>query len=339
MAENEKATGEKPAGTGKPQEQRTQTWLELMKVVAMPLVALVVGFVFNFSLNQRQQRDADNRMYIDMMGRREDSESALRKDMFKSILDTFMRQDQNTKITPGEQLGREVLSVELLAYNFHESMDIAPLFQHVRQRIPDNKLQENLRSRLERVAVEVCERQISALSEGTAVARADADFAELQNDRVPHLFWNKYAVAAKDAKAASRVCLSMSRADGIKYYRQFLLEVIGYDKRAREILVRLVATRPVSVSECENAGLDLAGYREFDINFSVGSFDFPMIDNTRLSSDERCAVAVTDLTDYSTKLALLYFPGTRASFKDKRFFDDMLKEMRRKMVSSDTDKP
>ena len=338
MAENEKPAGEKSPGTGKPQEQRSQTWLELMKVVAMPLVALVVGFLFNFSLNQRQQRDADNRMYIDMMGRREDSESALRKDMFKYILDTFMRQDQNIKITPEQQLQREVMSIELLAYNFHESLNITPLFQYVRQRIPDGKQNENFKSQLERVAVEVCERQISALSEGTAVARADADLAELQNDSVPHLFWNMYVVAGKDAKAASRVCLSMSGADGIRHYRQFLLEVIGYDKRAREILVRLVATRWVSASECQNAGLDLAGYREFDNNFSVGLFDFPMIDNTRLSSDERCAVAVTHLTDYSTKLALLYFPATRASLRDKRFFDDMLKEMRRNVVSSDTDK-
>ena len=209
MAENEKPAGEKSPGTGKPQEQRSQTWLELMKVVAIHWWRWW-WILFNFlRLINRQQREfEDNRMYIDMMGRREDSESALRKDMFKYILDTFMRQDQNIKITPEQQLQREVMSIELLAYNFHESLNITPLFQYVRQRIPDGKQNENFKSQLERVAVEVCERQISALS--GKPRRWPGPMPTLPNSRetdsVPHLFWNmSMRWRTSETKAASPV--------------------------------------------------------------------------------------------------------------------------------------
>src|SRR5215813_10454710 len=98
-------------------------WFELWKTVAMPLATLIFGFFFNMSLNTRQTRDNNVRLYADMMGRREEADSSLRKDMFKSILETFMKKDQR------QGLETDVLNIELLAYNFHESLDLGPLFK------------------------------------------------------------------------------------------------------------------------------------------------------------------------------------------------------------------
>ena len=70
-----------------------------------------------------------------MMGRREESDSNLRKDMFNSILNTFMSRD--VKLAPEQQIRQEILSLELLAHNFHESLDIGPLFKDVERRIPE----------------------------------------------------------------------------------------------------------------------------------------------------------------------------------------------------------
>ena len=58
-----------------------------------------------------QTRDTNARLYSELTSRREESESALRKDMFKSIIDSFLRSGQATP----EQ---EVLNLELLVYNF-----------------------------------------------------------------------------------------------------------------------------------------------------------------------------------------------------------------------------
>src|SRR3981081_831101 len=118
-----------------PQAVNAVAWLDVLKAIAIPLVTLFLGFMFNSSLNSRQTHDTNIRLYTEMMGRREQADSDLRKDMFKSILDTFMRKDPQLKLE--EQVRQEVLNLELLAYNFHESLDLAPLFKHVRSRIPE----------------------------------------------------------------------------------------------------------------------------------------------------------------------------------------------------------
>ncbi len=104
-------------------------WIELVKVLALPLVTLVLGYWFNSSLNERQQVDSNIRLYAEMMGRREEADSNLRKDMFNSILTTFMAKDPALRLSSEELIRQQILSLELLAYNFHESLDIAPAVQ------------------------------------------------------------------------------------------------------------------------------------------------------------------------------------------------------------------
>ena len=106
-------------------------WIEISQVVAMPLVTLVVGYVLNSSISSSQTRDSNLRLYADMMGRREEADSALRKDMFRSILDTFVAKTTGDKADPEA----EVLNLELLAYNFHESLDLGPLSKHVQRQL------------------------------------------------------------------------------------------------------------------------------------------------------------------------------------------------------------
>ena len=110
-------------------------WIDLIKVLALPLVTLVLGYWFNSSLNERQQVESNIRLYAEMMGRREEADSNLRKDMFNSILTTFMAKDPSLRLSSEELIRQQILSLELLAYNFHESLDIAPLFKDVERRI------------------------------------------------------------------------------------------------------------------------------------------------------------------------------------------------------------
>ena len=119
-----------PADDGK-----GRAWIELTKILALPLVTLVLGYWFNSSLNERQQVESNIRLYAEMMGRREEADSNLRKDMFNSILDTFMSKDPALRLSSEEVIRQQILSLELLAYNFHESLDIGPLFKDVERRI------------------------------------------------------------------------------------------------------------------------------------------------------------------------------------------------------------
>ena len=62
--------------------------------------------------------------------------------------------------------------------------------------------------------------------------------------------------------------------------------------------------------------------------FWVGFYDFPMIDNTRLYNGSRAAVVLREWTDGDgARLALAYFPSSRASLKDKPFYDEVIEEL------------
>jgi hypothetical protein len=121
----------------------------------------------------------------------------------------------------------------------------------------------------------------------------------------------------------------METADGARHYRQFRLELIGLNGTAREVQIHLYASQLLTAEQCQQARLDLEGKREVDTNFIVGLFDFPMIDNTRLSGGERTSVSLTALNPNVLSVAVAYFPASRASLKDKPYYDEVMRELRR----------
>jgi hypothetical protein len=316
-----------PSGDGKQQ----WPWIELVKVLALPLVTLVLGYWFNASLNERQQIDNNIRLYAEMMGRREEADSNLRKDMFNSILTTFMSRDPSAKISDEEEIRQQILSLELLAYNFHESLDIAPLFKDVERRIRSvsKGADPELQRRLESVALQVIEHQLTALSDVGTVERGDA-LTEKIKDFQAHVMFGMRALKdpmVQPGEGASRLCMSMEAVDRTRHYRQFRLELIGHNEMAREVQVRLYVSQLLTQEECQKVDLDLEAKREVDTNFLVGLFDFPMIDNTRLSGSERSAVSLTALNDNVVSLTLAYFPASRASLKDKPYYDEVIRDL------------
>ena len=297
----------------------------------MPLVTLVIGYWFNSSLNERQQVESNIRLYAEMMGRREEADSNLRKDMFNSILNTFMTRDPSLRLTSEELIRQQILSLELLAYNFHESLDIGPLFKDVQRRIGVEERASNteLRGRLESVAIQVIEHQLTALSEAGMIERGDA-LPEKINDLQAYVMFGTRTVpdpGIKPGEGPARICLSMAATDGSTHYRQFRLELLRYDDAAREVQVHLYVSRPLTAEECRQPTLDLQATGEIDTNFVVGLFDFPMIDNTRLSGGERASVSLTALNPSVLSVALSYFPASRASLKDKPYYDEVIRDL------------
>ncbi len=312
---------------------KARPWIDLAKVLALPLVTLVLGYWFNASLNERQQMDTNTRLYIEMQGRREEADSNLRKDMFNSILQTFMTRDSAVRITSEEVIRQQTLSLELLAANFHESLDIAPLFKDVERRIELEQRSTNteLRQRLESVAIQVIERQLTTMADVGSVERGDAMASKLNEPgSATYLIFGARTVAnpaVNPGEGTSRLCLSMKADNGSTHHRQFTLDVTGLDERQREVMVRLVVTKPITDEQCHQAALDIVANREVDTNFSVGLFDFPMIDNTRLSDNQRAAVSLIALTPNVLSLKIAYFPSSRASLKDKPYYEEMTRQL------------
>jgi hypothetical protein len=63
------------------------------------------------------------------------------------------------------------------------------------------------------------------------------------------------------------------------------------------------------------------------VEFWIGYFDFPMIDNTRLTHDQRAAVVLNAFEEGSADVTLAYFPGSYASLKEKPYYQEVVQNL------------
>jgi hypothetical protein len=97
------------------------------------------------------------------MTRREESEATLRKEMFQSIIGSFFDASSTS-------LETKLLKMELLAQNFHEALNLVPLYQHIERETSRANLSRDERleyaSRLGELAREVTRKQMIVLEAG-----------------------------------------------------------------------------------------------------------------------------------------------------------------------------
>ena len=77
-------------------------------------------------ITRRTELSENYRLYTQLLTKREEAESALRKDMFSTILKEFF-QVKNSDSGPAN-IAKRLLKLELLALNFGETLRLSPLF-------------------------------------------------------------------------------------------------------------------------------------------------------------------------------------------------------------------
>jgi hypothetical protein len=258
----------------------------------------VLGFVTSNALNRRQAIDTNTRLYTELMSRREESESALRKDMCVSIINSFVNPHDT-------ELNASVLNLEMLAYNFHESLNLKPLFEEMRRRVmraredlktPESRVENDAYlERLQSVAREIVRRQMIVLE---GVGRRFDRTIDLTEDPV--------------GTSLESATLTL---DGIP--TTFAIDVLDLDRENYEIRIGLNIETP-----------DPEQGRQTKVaTFGVSYFDFPMIDNTRLPGGQRCSVVLNNMSDQSADITLVLFPGSYASLKEKPYYDEVIQSV------------
>jgi hypothetical protein len=229
-----------------------------------------------------------------LTSKREESDSALRKDMFTSIINSFLREGPAT-------LEQKMLNLELLVYNFHESLNLKPLFVHIQRGIGRDPRSAEYRSRLHQVAEEVIKKQMLVIQDGGETFDATID--------------TKALAFPSPEGAASSVAKDLL-IDGIR--RNVKLEVLSADPGQQEVQLR------ATVRTAEAARVDTSS-----AEFWVGPFDFPMIDNTRLPHDQRLAVVLNnfDVNRSVADVTVAVFPGKYAGLREKPYYDEVLAKL------------
>src|SRR4051812_21050403 len=123
-------------------DKKEKDFWDKLEVIFRPLNGLLtaltvalLGYYTSGIVRQQETRDSNERVYTQLMSSREQAESGLRKDMFLSIIQTFQKP---------EQIGLEakMLNLEMLAYNFHDSLNLKPLFAYIDRQIIASKEQD-----------------------------------------------------------------------------------------------------------------------------------------------------------------------------------------------------
>lgn len=291
-------------------DEMISTWV---KFLALPLFGTVLTGVFTWFQNQREIRENNNRIYAELMSQRESADSALRKDMFSSIIGTFLR-------PASKSVEQQVLHLELLANNFHEALDLSPLFKHVHRQLEREGNHEEELERLETLAAQVTKKELVGLSETGSVREVTIDFRKLAANPAGLEILNEDRQMRKDTIKEMRRAQEAS-----KIRRRFILDALSWDDKRREVTIRMRVSEPVD----PDTKVAPQSY-EIDDTFVVGFFDFPLVDNTHLSEAQRCALVLNEVREEEgfAKVTLVYFPASRASLKDKPYYDEVMEELR-----------
>jgi len=299
-----------------PKKEKRDFW-DKIQIVMQPIGGLItaltialVSYYGSSYLNNKQNNEAKISLYTQLMSSREQSESALRKDMFNSILGTILKDSHS--------LDENILQLELLAYNFHESLNLMPLFVYMSRQIALEKniqLKTDYQKRLYKMAGDVISKQISSL-EGAAAS--ETMFISFPGDSIKYKpgLSQDFAMDWKDSKVFYDTIKS-GNSNSV-YKRVVFLKASGFNVDEKTVNVRL------DIETSVNAKFINMVTQEFTIDY----FQFPMIDNTRLSNDMRCAVVMRDFSFPNfVEVDILYFPGSHSSLKEKPYYDDVVKKL------------
>jgi hypothetical protein len=226
------------------------------------------------------------------MSQREQAESNLRKDMLVSVIQSYLAPDAGS-------VEARLLQLELLGYNFHDSLNLKPLFLDLQTQIQRGPGRSDLVKRLRRVAREISERQRFALELRGDSFRRTVDLQEL-------------ASAGKAGVALEPASLTVDGAA-----TEVNLRVLAADPQTPQLTVRL---------ETLTDGADHPSTTR--VEFDVTYFDFPMIDSSRLENGQRCAVILSAFGRQTADVTTVCFPGEYASLKDRPYYDEVVRQLR-----------
>jgi len=292
-------------------ESKQRDWWDKLQILLDPLGKLftaVLVVYLGYMGNSFLQEDQKRRAYVELLSRREEADGNLRKDMFGKVIDQFVAQDKKKGA-----LENRILNLELLAYNFHESIDLGPLLKQVYEQSWSEDTASSNRKRLQKLAMEIVGREMVALAEAGCKKEGQVEFSKLERDLVIDKFID-FKCAERNGLPEKHFWADVMTNPGVSDLR-----------KQTQVDVVLYAQSLENGQQARNKNGQEDQPEEFDL--TVSPFDFPLIDNVRLGDGGRVSLAMTRVDDGGVTLTLVYFPDSRASLRDKPFSDEVQKEL------------
>jgi len=323
----------------------------LARPISAALTALAIAAIGYFGndaitrVNNKQEetraiiadREQDARLYTQLLSRREESESALRKDMFQQIMEGFFDGPKDNEVNVEQKdsdinngISKKILRMEMLALNFGDSLSLGPLFAEMSKDVgrilrTNKKKFDNWKfdaakhqKRLQGLARRVAAAQLSTIVPKGETITATIPFPQIEkpesstSEEWQYTWPDDYqADSAEERPDGDLLIGDITRSITIQ------LRNANYGKKT--VQVNLII---------EDLDEDNADKEPTEIDFTLDYFNFPLIDNTRLSDNERFAIVLEDFNRGELILKGVLFPGVYASQRDKPYLNEAIQDLK-----------
>lgn len=330
MAESDRSAADTPVPVEK-QKPGKDIW-DKAEILSRPIQATVtalaiaaIGYFGQQTLTTINTHEQNARLFTELLSKREDAESGLRKDMFNTILAGFF-----DKSNPEEQdLSKRILKLEMLALNFGDSLSLGPMFSElsrdIERKFSSDKQDSNWRltaapyqKRLRSLARRVASAQIASLSQRGVNVTVDVPLAtlEIRNASADPVDWqynwpDDLGVLQGDTKNINILTLEDKTYRVTMHFRNL-------DKQHMSVVAGL------TIDTLDDTNPETS---HTEMNFNLDYFNFPLIDNTRLPNNHRIALVMEKFGEAQLKFKAILFPGMYASQRDKPFLNEAIQQL------------
>lgn len=244
----------------------------MIGTLAIPVSLAGSTVLYNVWAAKRSDAESRLRLYTELVNKREEADTNLRSPIFAKLMGKYLDPDQ-------KDIERRLVVLELLTQNFNESLNLGPLFWQLDRQIVDTPGERKAawRASLMRIADNVKQRQFDVLQVYGEGGEADP----------------VVGLPAASPIFNRDLALELPAADGAKRRIgcHFIVEALEPDEAGQSVQVRVqsaaLESRAAGVDESPSCRGDFA--RQW--MFSIDPYDFPLVNYTRMSADERFAAS------------------------------------------------
>jgi hypothetical protein len=311
-----------------------ESFAKIVAAVGVSIGSIAIPYIIGKTSEQSRRAQ----VYMQVMSEREKADTAIRQEMFKTLLANYLGRFEDNATENEESFRKRIMFLDLLNLNFQEYLNARPLFEDVYLRLERAKKKgsgkeyetwRKLQEELFRVAKNLASSQAAMLTQsglsrtfnltkGKAVCirlYSVENLVELTDKFEKEPLLDRKTESCSDASVQNS-----QRMDKGSPAIDVELEEVN------EASVRVKVT-PYQES-FKNGTLNFVQALK-PIKFEVSFFDLPYMDNTRLFDGSRFALLLShvDKKEEAAEINAIIFKGEFMSLRDRPFFEEMLQKL------------
>ena len=318
--------------------QKVESFAKIVAAVAVTIGSVWIPYVIGRTSEQSDRA----KVYMQVMSEREKADTAIRQEMFKTLLTNYLGrfEDKKDAAESEESFRKRIMFLNLLTLNFQEYLNARPLFEDVYQRLEKAEQRDGKDGKAYRIWGEL-QKDLFRVARNAASGQA----AMLTRSGLSRTF---------NLTKGKAVCIRLYSVENLveltdKFEKQPLLDrktescsdASVQDSRRMD---KGFPAIDVELEEVNESGVrvKVTPYQESfrngtlnfvqslkPIKFEVSFFDLPYMDNTRLFDGSRFALLLSyvDKKEETAEINAIIFKGEFMSLRDRPFFEEMLQKL------------